>query len=109
MLGRLEMSIDDCIDAYSNMMDKVFKKKAKRLKLNGELQARFDTAELERCIKFVVKTYGMGRDENLLMQDHKLKCKVYVGCWLEAQASANSAILGSCVRHSDGSHTRSSD
>ena len=76
MLGRLEMSIDDCIEAYSTMMDKVFKKKAKRLRLNGELQARFDTEELERCLKLVVKNYGMGRDENLLMQDHKLKCKV---------------------------------
>jgi len=75
------MSIDDCIDAYSNMMDKVFKKKAKRLKFNGDLQARFDTAELERCLKYVVRTYGMGKDENLLMQDHKLRCKVYVDCW----------------------------
>jgi hypothetical protein len=76
MLGRLEMSIDDCIDAYANMMHRVFQKKAKRLKLNGDLQARFDTAELERCLKHVVRTYGMGRDENLLMQENKLKCKV---------------------------------
>lgn len=76
MLGRLEMGIDDCIEAYSTMMDKVFKKKARLLSLNGDLQARFDTAELERCIKDVVKTYGIGKDENMLFQDRKLGCKV---------------------------------
>ncbi|RYP25003.1 hypothetical protein DL765_000231 [Monosporascus sp. GIB2] len=78
MLGRLEMSVNDCIDAYASMMDGIFRKKARRFKLNGSVQARFDTAELERCIKSIVRTYGMGRDENLLMRDPNVGCKVFV-------------------------------
>ena len=70
------MSINDCIEAYSSMMDGIFKKKARRFKLNGDVQARFDTPELERCIKRIVRTYGMGRDENQLMRDPNVGCKV---------------------------------
>ncbi|RYO92031.1 hypothetical protein DL762_001860 [Monosporascus cannonballus] len=64
------------------MMDGIFSKKARRFKLNGSVQARFDTAELERCIKSIVRTYGMGKDENLLMRDPNIGCKVFV-CLLE--------------------------
>jgi len=56
MLGRLEMTVDQCIDAYVSMMDAVFKKKKHRFKnVKGELQARFDTVELEEAIKKVIK------------------------------------------------------
>ncbi|RYP36266.1 hypothetical protein DL767_003419 [Monosporascus sp. MG133] len=77
MLGRLEMSVADCIAAYSKMMDGVFKKKQHRVDIRGQVQARFDTAQLERCIKSIVRQYGLGANENLLMRDGNLNCKVF--------------------------------
>ena len=56
MLGRLEMTVDQCIDAYVSMMDAVFRKQKHRFKnVRGELQARFDTAELEKAIKKAIR------------------------------------------------------
>jgi hypothetical protein len=56
MLGRLEMNIDGCINAYTGMMDDIFKLKHKLLfKLfTGQVQPRFDSAILEKCIKKVI-------------------------------------------------------
>src|SRR5690349_751061 len=51
MLGRLRMSIDDCIEAYSELSEKVFRKKHTRIKLSGAIQGRFDTAALPRQSK----------------------------------------------------------
>ncbi|RYP19453.1 hypothetical protein DL765_003354 [Monosporascus sp. GIB2] len=58
MLGRLEMSVADCIAAYSRMMDGVFKKKQHRVDIRGQVQARFDTAQLEGCIKSIVRQFA---------------------------------------------------
>ena len=56
MLGRLGMTVDECIDAYVSMMDAVFKKKKHRIKnFRGEFQARFDTAALESAMKKIIK------------------------------------------------------
>src|ERR1700712_4057813 len=41
MLGRLRMSIDDCIASYASLSDQVFEKKSHRVKMNGQLQGRF--------------------------------------------------------------------
>ena len=32
MLGRLEMSVDECIDVYVSLFDRVFRKKKKKTK-----------------------------------------------------------------------------
>ncbi len=45
------MSVDACIDAYTTLMDGIFQKKRHRVKISGQIQARFDTEELERAIK----------------------------------------------------------
>lgn len=76
MLGRLEMSIDDCIKAYSSMMDSVFTKKQHRVDIRGGIQARFDTAELEKCIKSIVQQYTLGNNQDALMRDRDVSCKV---------------------------------
>lgn len=55
MLGRLQMDIDECITAYADLSDQVFKKKRHRVKISGKVQGRFDTAELERAIKEIVR------------------------------------------------------
>ena len=77
MLGRLKMSVDDCIEAYLSLSDKVFQKKRGKLSLVGKIQGRFDSAELEQAIKRVVK--GQRLEENALLQDDlDAPCKVYV-------------------------------
>ena len=53
-LGRLRMDIDQCIDAYVNMFDQVFKKKRLPVTIRGRIQDRFDTQALEKAIKKVV-------------------------------------------------------
>lgn len=59
MLARLEMTVQECIDNYVEMMDGVFTKTSHRLgfdlqKFNLQIQGRFDSAELEAAIKRAV-------------------------------------------------------
>src|SRR3954469_20501475 len=42
MLGRLRMTIDECIDTYTTLSDRVFGKKTHRVDIKGKLQGRFD-------------------------------------------------------------------
>jgi hypothetical protein len=77
MLGRLRMYIDRCIDVYINMMDQVFKKKHSAIKINGQLQARFDTQELERAIKHVIVESGLPIDTTMRDRNADARhCKV---------------------------------
>jgi hypothetical protein len=76
MLGRLEMNIDDCIAAYTSLSDRIFTKKRYRIKIDGKVQGRFDTAELERAIKDVIRRQGLLEDE-LLKQPDAGRCKAY--------------------------------
>ncbi len=77
MLGRLRMSVIDCIQAYLTLSKAVFRKTKHRVKLNGELQARFESDELTRAIKKVIKQQGYQEDA-LLQDDQDNACKVYV-------------------------------
>ncbi|KAG9240400.1 phospholipase, patatin family protein [Calycina marina] len=67
MLGRLRMSIEDCIDAYLLLSDRIFRKKRHRVTVKGNIQGRFDSDELERAIKEVVVAQGF--PENTLLKD----------------------------------------
>lgn len=76
MLGRLKMDIDACIAAYIEMSDKIFQKKYHRVNLkNGKVQGRFDSVELERAIKEIIKSQGLDEDA-LLMDLPDAPCKV---------------------------------
>jgi hypothetical protein len=75
MLGRLRMSISDCIDAYLSLSDRVFQKKAHRVSIKGSLQGRFDSQELEQAVKDVVTKQGFGESE-LLKDESEGVCKV---------------------------------
>ena len=44
------------------------KKKQHRVKLNGQVQGRFDTAELERSIREIVKQNDKAGGENALLK-----------------------------------------
>lgn len=69
MLGRLEMSVDECITAYSDLAAEVFDEKPNRIPVNmkGKLKSRFDSARLESAIKKVVTQSGMS--ETALFND----------------------------------------
>jgi patatin-like phospholipase/acyl hydrolase len=77
MLGRLRMTVDDCIDAYTSLSDKVFEKKSRRVTVKGKLQGRFDTAELERAVKQILVDRSFDKDA-LLKDSPDAPCKVYV-------------------------------
>jgi hypothetical protein len=75
MLGRLKMSIDECIDAYLQLSDRIFQKKRHRVTVKGKIQGRFDSDELERAVKEVAK--GQGLQEDALLKDTAdASCKV---------------------------------
>ncbi len=74
MLGRLQMTIDECIEAYTDLSDKVFEKKSRRVKMNGMFQGQFDSAKLETVIKEMLSARGL--PEDALLKDVDGPCKV---------------------------------
>ncbi|MCJ1269239.1 hypothetical protein MMC22_009129 [Lobaria immixta] len=85
MLGRLKLSIDDCIDAYLSLSGRVFQKKRHRVTTKGNIQGRFDSEELERAVKEVVIKQGLHKDA-LLKDASDNACKVFV-CATSKQTS----------------------
>jgi hypothetical protein len=60
MLGRLEMDVDECIIAYTELMRTIFEKKSSRFPAGwtGNIKSRFDTTKLEAAIREVVTSRG---------------------------------------------------
>lgn len=77
MLGRLRMTVDECIAAYTSLSNKVFEKKSHRVKINGQLQGRFDSTALEQAVKQTLANSGHSKDA-LLKDCSDGACKVYV-------------------------------
>jgi len=77
MLGRLEMSIDECIEAYLSLSDQTFQKEAHRVTILGKIQARFDSDKLKQAVQEVVSKRGLEKDA-LLKGLPDAACKVYV-------------------------------
>lgn len=77
MLGRLRMSVDECIAEYKKLSPQIFTKLHHRLNIKGKLQGRFDHEALERGVKELLKSRGFGEDE-LLKEDAKdAACRTY--------------------------------
>jgi hypothetical protein len=68
MLGRLEMSIDECIKAYTDLSEDVFHKK-RRIPINikGVLKERYDSKVLELAVKKILRDRNL--DENALLKN----------------------------------------
>jgi hypothetical protein len=77
MLGRLRMSVSDCITAYLSLSDRVFRKTRHRVTVKGHVQSRFDAEELERAVQEVVKQQGL-KEDALLKDGSATACKVYI-------------------------------
>ncbi|KAF1955434.1 hypothetical protein CC80DRAFT_536030 [Byssothecium circinans] len=79
MLGRLEISVDECIAAYSELAADVFGEKLHHLPVNikERVQSRFDSATLETAIRKVI-TRG-GASETALFNDGiERGCRTFV-------------------------------
>jgi hypothetical protein len=70
------MTVDECIDAYMSLSDKVFEK-SHRVKINGKFQGRFDTAALEQAVKQILLMRGFSEDTPL-KDSPDAPCKVFV-------------------------------
>lgn len=77
MLGRLEMDVDECINAYNRLIKTVFEERAHRTPMSwtGRVQARFDSAKLKTAIDEVITRQGYSPTD--LFNDGKPRgCKV---------------------------------
>ena len=72
MLGRLRMTVADAIDAYRELLKKVFAPKHPFAALSNLLQAKgtCNTAALEIVIKnIIVEQLGDGHEDDLLLEE----------------------------------------
>jgi hypothetical protein len=70
MLGRLKMSVKDCINAYARLSGEVFQQKHYLpVKLSGQLKARFNSKTLENAIKNIIRSQDPSGNENLLLKE----------------------------------------
>jgi hypothetical protein len=71
------MSIQECIDVYTSLLDDMFKKHRHRMTVKGKIQRIFDAATLERAVKQILVKQGL--DENTLFKDSlDTACKVCI-------------------------------
>lgn len=69
------MSIDDCINAYLSLSDRIFQKKRHPITVKGSIQGSFDSEELAQAVKEVVKAQDLPED-TLLKDVSNNGCKV---------------------------------
>ena len=64
MLGRLEMDVDECITAYSELAEAVFGEKLSSFPFNvkGKIKALFDSAKLEKAVRKVAQSSASKTD-----------------------------------------------
>lgn len=76
MLGRLEMDVDECIAAYSDLAEATFDETLNRIPVNmsEEIKPRFDSAKLESAIKEVVTQRGVS-DIDLFNNEIERGCR----------------------------------
>jgi hypothetical protein len=77
MLGRLRMSVDDCIDAYVKLMERVFKRRENISFVGflGGVKPRFSSDGLKEAITEVLKERKIAPDE-LFENGQQQGCKV---------------------------------
>lgn len=76
MLGRLHLTVDECISSYSKMMGEIFSKTSLLpFKVyNGRISSRYATSVLDRNIKDVIEFSQHAREEAML--ETNPRCKV---------------------------------
>ncbi|KAI5252859.1 phospholipase, patatin family protein [Aureobasidium subglaciale] len=78
MLGRLEMSVDECIEAYIQLSEDVFHPKRRiPFGIKGNVKERYDSETLELAVKQVLRDRNI--NEDALLQN-EFGTKVFVCC-----------------------------
>lgn len=79
MLGCLEMTVDECIEAYIRLMGTIFNRQhlLPFSLLNGKIQARYSTGELEDAIKDIIRSKNLNEDV-LMRSSPSPRCKTFV-------------------------------
>ncbi|OBT93612.2 hypothetical protein VE01_08085 [Pseudogymnoascus verrucosus] len=79
MLGRLEMDVDECITAYSNLAAAIFSEKISQVPVNikGKIKPRFDSAKLESAIRKAVAQSGVS-ETDLFNDGTERGCRTFV-------------------------------
>ena len=75
MLGRLRITVNEYIDVYILLLDRIFQKQRHLITIKGQVQRRFNLDELECAIKEIVTRQGLAKDM-LLKDTPNTKCKV---------------------------------
>lgn len=77
MLGRLQMDIQPCIDAYSELSRRIFSTRGLPVDWRGHVNGRYKASELEDAVKEIIRDSGSPEDAPLA--DGKDRgCRVYV-------------------------------
>ena len=74
ILGYLYITIDEYIDAYTILSNRVFEKKSYCITIKGKLQGQFDGAKLKRIVKTIIVNRNLGED--ILLKDPNSLYKV---------------------------------
>ncbi|GFF61692.1 putative Pfs, NB-ARC and TPR domain protein (JCVI) [Aspergillus udagawae] len=79
MLGRLEMDVDKCIDAYSELAAAVFGEKLSLIPVNfkGDIRPQFDSAKLESAIQKMIEDSGASK-QDLFNDGTERGCRTFV-------------------------------
>jgi hypothetical protein len=77
MLGRLEMTVDDCIEKYKMLIEKIFGSKINLVSFGfkGDIKPKFSSSKLEEGILQVLRDLEL--NEKTLFNDGKERgCRV---------------------------------
>ena len=88
MLGRLQMDVEECITAYSELSRSIFSKRGLPIDIRGNVKGRYKASELEKAIKKIIIKLGLSEDA-LLYDGEDRGCQVYVTELKEPNSSAD--------------------
>ena len=75
MLGRLHMSVDECIAEYKTLSPRIFTKVHHRVNSKGEMRGRFDHKALEEGLRTLLANRGLDPDELFAESPDLARCK----------------------------------
>ena len=79
MLGRLGMSVDECIEAYEELMESIFGSKAhwKPVSRSANINATYDSQKIKQKIESVLRQRDIA-PESLFNDGNRRNCRVSV-------------------------------
>ncbi|KAF2152445.1 phospholipase, patatin family protein [Myriangium duriaei CBS 260.36] len=88
MLGRLQMTVDECIQAYGKLSESVFRKPLhdNYVDLDGRIQAKFDSRRLGKEIAEIITSHGVPEDALFASDSEDRRCRTFV-CAMDKDTS----------------------